>query len=364
MMWSRILAVVVVVAATLWIGSGVFGRTENPTENGAEQAHAAPVQPLFRVAVIEARVESHARAVTLSGRTEADDRASAVARSSGTILELNVRRGDRVKEGDVIAVLSDEAREAQVAEAEALFAQRRTDLDAKLKLITRGILAANQKNQLEADLRAAEAAVAAAKAEQERGQIRAPISGMVSQMPMTAGGAVEPGTSVAQIVALDPMLAVVEVAERQLAGLKVGDSAAVKLVTGEVAEGAIRFISPTASEGTRTYRLEVEIDNRSGAIRDGVTAEVELRLAAADAVRIPRSALTFSAEGKLSIRTVGADGAVASVPVRIVEDGRDEIWLSGPRSGDQVIVQGQDFVKDGQRVEAVENSAPALISRS
>jgi len=48
MMWSRILAVVVVVAATLWIGSGVFGRTESPAN--AEQAEAAPAQPLFRVA--------------------------------------------------------------------------------------------------------------------------------------------------------------------------------------------------------------------------------------------------------------------------------------------------------------------------
>ncbi|MBA3519120.1 MAG: efflux RND transporter periplasmic adaptor subunit [Rhizobiales bacterium] len=362
MMWSRILAVVVVVAATLWIGSGVFGRTESPAN--AEQAEAAPAQPLFRVAVIEAKVESHARSTALSGRTEADDRASAVARTTGTILELNVRRGDRVNEGDVIAVLSDEAREAQVAEAEALFQQRRTDLDAKLKLIKRGIIAANQKSQLESDLRAAEAALAAAEAEQERGQIRAPITGMVSELPMTAGQAVEPGASVAQIVALDPMLAVVEVAERQLAGLKVGDSASVKLVTGETAEGAIRFISPTASEGTRTYRLEVELDNRSGAIRDGITAEVELRLAAADAVRIPRSALTFSAEGQLSVRTVSAEGAVGSVPVRIVEDGREEIWVAGPRSGDQVIVQGQDFVKDGQRVEAVGTGAPALISRS
>jgi multidrug efflux system membrane fusion protein len=150
MMFSRILAVLIVIAATLWIGSGVLGRTEEPARAGTE---AAEEQPPFRVAVITAENEMHARTITLSGRTEADDRASAVARTNGSIAELKVRRGSVVAEGDVIAVLSDEAREAQVAQAEALVEMRRTDLDAKLQLIERGVIAANEKNQLEADLR-------------------------------------------------------------------------------------------------------------------------------------------------------------------------------------------------------------------
>ena len=363
MMWSRIVAVLVVIAASLWIGSGVFGRTENPAEAGPAQT-APAAQPLFRVAVVDAVPERHARSVVLSGRTEADDRASALARASGTILSLEVRRGDRVEEGETIAVLSDEAREAQVSQAEALVQQRRTDLDAKLKLIKRGVIAANEKNQLEADLRAAEAALATATAEQERAQVVAPISGVVSALPVTAGLAVQPGTAVAEIVALDPMLAVVEVAERQLAGLEVGDVANVQLVTGEKVDGKIRFISPTASEGTRTYRVDVELDNQSGKIRDGITAEVALQLAPVDAIRIPRSALTFSSEGQLSVRTVDAQNMVRSVPVKIVGDAREEVWVAGPASAAQVIVQGQDFVKDGQKVEAVPATAPALVSRS
>src|SRR5687768_16479308 len=106
MMWSRIAAVVIVIAASLWIGSGVMGRTEPSAEAGAAQP--AEQQPLFKVAVIGPVVESHARSLVLSGRTEADDRANAVARTAGTILELKVRRGDRVAEGDVLATLSDE----------------------------------------------------------------------------------------------------------------------------------------------------------------------------------------------------------------------------------------------------------------
>lgn len=367
MMFSRILAAVIVVAATLWIGSGVFGRTETP-EAAAPGAAAQPAaQPLFQVAVIEAAVEEHSRKLSLAGRTEADNRASAVARTSGSIVDLKVRRGDRVAEGDTIATLSDEARAAQVAEAEAVVAQKQSDLEAKLQLIKRGVMAANEKNALEAELRSAEAALAMAKAERERGLILAPIAGVVSQAPMTTGQAVQAGSMVAEVIALDPMLAIAEVAERQLGEIKVGDEAVVYLVTGQEAKGTIRYVSPTASEGTRTYRVEVEVDNADHAISDGVTAEIDFVLAPVASVRVPRSALTYSAAGSLSIRVVGADGVVASVPVEIVEDARDEVWVAGPADGAKIIVQGQDFVKDGQKVGTVDAggaSTPALTSQS
>ena len=364
MNFSRILAVVIVIGATLWIGSGVFGRTEEPAESAAAEQQPAE-QPRFRVSVVPARVESHARAVIVSGRTEADNRASAVARTAGSIVELKVRRGDRVEEGDVLATLSDEARQAQVEQARALVEQRQTDLNAQLQLIKRGVSARNTKNELEANLAAAEAALAQAEAEQERGQVVAPIGGVVNAVPVTTGQSLQPSTTVAEIVALDPMLAVIEVAERQLAGIEVGDRATVRLVTGQAVEGEVRFISATASEQTRTYRVDVELENGDGRIPDGITAEVELKLAPVDAVQVARSALTFSPEGKLSVRTVAQDGTVGSVPVTIVEDSRDAVWLAGPVDGSRIIVQGQDFVKDGQVVEAVPAPPPAAqISRS
>jgi membrane fusion protein, multidrug efflux system len=365
MTFSRILAAVIVVAATLWIGSGVLGRTETPTDAAAEKA--TPVAaPLFQVAVVSAHVEDHSRGLTLSGHTEADNRASAVARAIGSIVELKVKRGDHVNEGDIIATLTDEARDAKVAEAEALVQQRQADLDAKQQLIKRGIAPANDINQLEAQLRGAEASLATAKAERERGLVRAPITGVVSNVPMTTGQAMQAGGMVAEVIALDPMLAVAEIAERQLGQIKEGETAEVKLVTGQKAEGKVRYVSSTASTGTRTYRVEVALDNSDHAIADGVTADITFKLQPVPAVRLPRSALTFSASGELSVRIVGAGGIVASVPVSVVEDARDDMWLTGPKDGASVIVRGQDFVKDGQQVAPVDvtNAPPALLSNS
>jgi membrane fusion protein, multidrug efflux system len=178
----------------------------------------------------------------------------------------------------------------------------------------------------------------------------------VDSVPVEVGQALQVfinGADIAQIIALDPMLAVVEVAERQLGGVQAGGRAEVRLVTGEKREGVVRFVSKRASQSTRTYRVDVEMRNADGRISDGVTCEVDLLLAPVPAARVPRSALTFSSTGKLGVRHVGADGLVAFAAVSIVEDAGSSLWLSGVPDGARVIVEGQDFVKEGEAVEAV-----------
>ena len=351
---SRFAAVGIVAAAALWIASGHFLPHETGESKASIRSDGA-AKKTFRVAVMPAKVENHARKLVLSGRTEADRRVTVAARSGGVLTELRVRRGTRVKEGDIIAVLSDDARKAQVAQAESLVIQRRTELEAKRKLILTGNWPKLELVNLEAQLMAAEAALAAAQAELERAFVRAPFDGVVNDVTVEVGGAALPmmGREIATVVALDPMLAVVEVSERRLGGLRVGDTADVTLVTGEKLTGKVRFVAKTASQGTRTYRLEVELPNPDGTIPDGITAEVAIPVAATAAARVPRSALTIASSGDIGVRTVGDDGVVAFHRVTIVEDEQSYMWIAGVRDGARVIVQGQDFVREGQTVEAI-----------
>ena len=83
------------------------------------------------------------------------------------------------------------------------------------------------------------------------------------------------------------------------------NAAEVRLVTGQKAMGRVRYVAKTASQTTRTYRVEVELPNADGAIPDGITAEVAIPLAPVPATRVPRSALTFSSGGDLGVRVVG-----------------------------------------------------------
>jgi membrane fusion protein, multidrug efflux system len=362
---SRITAVGLVAAAALWIASGHFLPHETAESRAAIRTGDNDVKKLFRVAVTEANVVAHSRKLTLSGRTEADKRVTITARTGGVLTELRVRRGSMVKTGDVLAVLSDEAREAQVEQARSRFVQRKTELEAKMKLVNTGAIPRLEGVNLEAQLKAAEAALAAAEAELDRGTVRAPWPGVVSDVAVEVGKAAFSfmGADLLTIVALDPMLAVVEVAERKLAGIKQGDTAQVRLVTGETASGRIRFVSKTASQSTRTYRVEIELPNADGRIPDGITAEVSMPLAPVQAARVPRSALTFSSAGDLGVRIADAASKVAFVPVSVVEDQQEFMWVGGIADGARVIVQGQDFVREGQQVEAVGGEAPKTAAR-
>ena len=125
------------------------------------------------------------------------------------------------------------------------------------------------------------------------------------------------------------------------------------LVTGETFRGKVRFVSKTASQTTRTYRVEVELANPTGAIPDGITAEVLLAQAAVAATRIPRSALTISSSGDIGVRAVNEEGVVGFVPVRVAEDEQTFMWVTGIPDSARVIVQGQDFVREGQKVDTV-----------
>jgi membrane fusion protein, multidrug efflux system len=352
---SRVTALGLVVAAGLWIASGHLLPRESAESHAAIQTGEVAKKP-FRVAVIETFAVPHSRKLTISGRTQADKHVTLTARTGGILTELRVKRGMWVKEGDVIAVLSDDARAAQVAQAESLVTQRRTELEAKRKLIASGAIPRLDLVNLEATLKAADASLAAAEAERDRGVVRAPWSGVVNEVMVEVGEAAFSfqGRELAKVVALDPMLAVVEVAERKLAGIKVGEPAKVQLVTGETAAGRIRFVAKTASQSTRTYRVEVELPNPDGAIPDGITAEVSVQLAREAATRLPRSALTISSNGDIGVRSVDANGRVGFMPVSIVEDHQSQMWVAGIPDRTRVIIRGQDFVRDGQVVEAIE----------
>jgi multidrug efflux system membrane fusion protein len=123
-------------------------------------------------------------------------------------------------------------------------------------------------------------------------------------------------------------------------------------------------VSKSASATTRTYRVEVQVPNADGAIPDGITAEVSLKLKAEPATQIPRSALTFSSGGELGVRTVGEGDKVAFTPVAIAEDDQSQMWVTGIADGARVIVQGQDFVREGEKVTPVQAAAADVNAKT
>jgi multidrug efflux system membrane fusion protein len=354
MVFARVTALLVVVLAGLWIGSGYFRPAQPPAAPARVQTGE---KPLFRVVVATSQAKMHARRLTLTGRTQSDQRVMVSARTTGIVTRLAVKRGSEVAVGDLVAELSDEAREANVAQARARLSQRTAELDAREILARRGNFPTLNLEQLRAEKQAAEAALASAEAELSRAIITAPIAGIVNELPVEIGQGVQMGAQMAEIIAPDPMLAVVELPERRLQGVGVGDKAEIRLVTGEVRQGEVRFVARRPSGQTRTFRVDIRFSNPDAAIADGIAAEVTLVLAPVAAARVPRSALTFSSEGKLGLRIVDPESIVRFAPVELVEDDDSMIWVRGLSAGQRIIVRGQDFIREGEKVEAVMETA-------
>src|SRR5260221_6901706 len=184
---SRLIAVVLVIGAPAWI---ISSRMPPQAEEGAAPAateKATPTVPVQKVSVTAASPEDHQRTVVLSCVTQADHRAQAVARGAGVIITLSVSRGTPVKAGQVIATISDEGREANVAQAKALLDQRQSEYDNNKRLIDRGDAPRNALAGLESAVAAARAALAAAQAEANRSEGNPPIDGGLDTVPRPIG---------------------------------------------------------------------------------------------------------------------------------------------------------------------------------
>lgn len=344
------IAAALVILAAVWIISGRF--SEKPAEETGRPV-AALAAPPQRVSVATATPTPHQRQMVLSCTTKADHKASAVARGAGVITELTATRGEKVHANDVIAKISDEGRSASVAQAQAALDQAKLDFDTKSKLIANGDISRNTESSLQAAVASAEAGLAAAKAESDRSLVRAPIDGVINTVPVQLGQAVQIGVEIASVVEPDPMLAVGAISEARRIQVSAGQPATVRFIDGKTIKATVSFVSLSAETATRTYPVEAKIDNADAAVADGVTCEMTVTLAAETATPVPRSALVFSDAGQLGVRGADKDGKVRFIPLGLVDDGRDTVWVSGIDAPINLIVVGQDFVKDGDTVEMV-----------
>lgn len=360
--FHKLAALVVLVAFAAWVATGRFSSVGSASAEAEVSPTAAeqPKAPVRTVAVVTPPRVQHARAIRMSGQTEANQRAVLATRVGGVIAELPVKQGDRVKAGDLILMLDAEEKTAAVETARQVLVQREAEAVAAEHLVKSGNTPKLQADNARSALALAKSLLEAAAAELTRNQVRAPFDGIVDRVKVELGSAVMQGGEVATILNLDPVLAVGEISERDLGYLRNGEEADVRLVDGRIVTGNVRYISRDASSQTRTFRIEVAIPNADGAIPAGMTAEITLRTAATDAVILPRSVVTLSGTGDLGIRTVDNDGKVAFYPIDLVDDTATGLVLGGIPQDARIIVAGQDLVAEGDTVNPVEADADTI----
>ena len=360
-------------AIAAWMGSGdvIVGGQERPedvavgetggpdpdTEDGKDKA-------LFRVRVRDYQIESRAAALVLRGRTEAEVRLHVKAQTAGLVESLDVQKGARIKRGDLLCRLEVGARKAKVLEARAKVAQAELDYQASSKLSKKGHSSKVKVAADKATLDAARANLESAVLDLERTNITAPIDGVVEDVPAEIGDYLPIGGACATLVQLDPLIVVGAVAERDIGQLREGMGASAKLITGQTVTGKIRYIAPATDPKTRTFRIEAEIANPDRALREGVTTDLTIEFEAEPAHRLPTSLLTLDDAGRIGVRMVDNGDIVRFKPVKLLDDAQTNVWVGGLPERVRLIVVGQDYVTDGQKVEPVLEEALTAAARS
>lgn len=338
-------------------GSGEAEAATTPTEDTQADGGTGAVS------VVALRSEARVidSAVLLRGRTEAARQVDVRSETSGLVISEPLRKGARVEAGQLMCELDVGTRdvglaeaEARLAEASARLADARINENAADKLLADGFATETRVTAAQAavqsalaGVQSAQAGIAAANKELDRLKIRAPFAGLLESDSAEIGSLLQPGALCATVIQLNPIKLVGFVPETEVGRVTVGAPAGARLASGREIAGQVTFLSRSADPTTRTFRVEVAVDNSDLTISDGQTAEIAIASDGATAHLIPQSALTLNSEGSLGVRLVDADNRAAFAPVTVLRDTTEGIWVSGLAEAVSVIVVGQEFVTAG-----------------
>jgi len=346
---SYVLAFLLALGTVVWISSGVIGE-KAPTPKKTVAERNSQDSSLIKVRIRQLSAVDHPRVLVVTGRTNAIKDAEIKAETSGRVIASPATKGSLVDKGAVLLELAMDDRKARLLDAEAKAGSAKISYEASKNLQRKQFESQIKLAESNADLAKADAELAAIKLEIERTKIRAPFAGYVETLVPGPGDYVEAGDVVSMLVDLDPMRVIVNLTERDVAFIHLDDLAAIKLPSGREVGGTIRYISKVASDMTRTFRVDIWIDNPEASIPAGLTAEVQMNAGTRKAHQVPTSALTLNDLGMLGVRTLDNDDKVHFEPVMLLDDTPDGAWVSGLPDQVRVITVGQEFVVEGQKV--------------
>lgn len=339
------IALFIVVALSIWVGSGMRGQEEAPSDANTKQV-------LQKVRVTPMQAMQVEREVKLYGRTEPDRMATLRSESNARVIEVFVERGQSVSKGDLLVKLNTNDLEQRLVSAKALKKQMELELKGAKSLGKKGYQSEANLAQAEANVQSAEAEVETLKLAIARTHIKAPFDGIVNERFVELGDYLREGDDIAQVVDLDPLIISADVTEVDVSRLKLQQAATGRVVSGQVLEGKIRYISSVSTEGTNTFPIEVAVSNSEHQYVAGMSTELSIPLDEAWAIKMTPAVIALDEQGNIGVKTV-EQRRVKFIPIDIVKSERDGVWLAGLGRSADVITLGQGFVRDGDEVDVV-----------
>jgi membrane fusion protein (multidrug efflux system) len=222
------------------------------------------------------------------------------------------------------------------------------------RMKAQGYLSDRELEDLQLKQRQAEVAYDEARLALSRTQITAPFAGRVASRTVQLGETVTAGRECFRVVNANPLLARLYLPERELANIRVGQTATAMLESapGRPWAARVTLVNPVVDEAHGTFKVTLEVPNPRGEIRPGAFARIRIQAGhVADALLVPRRGV-LSEDGDTFVFVARGDSAVR-VPIRLGVEDRDTVQVvQGLAAGDRVVTVGHGGLKQGARIKA------------
>ena len=360
--------IIVVAAGAL---SGCRAARSEEADAAAETARAVPVRVQAAASVRRPHVTA------ASGVVQARTEVGVAFQVAGKVVAVGPDEGSTVRAGELLARMDPTDYRLGLAQAEAQAERAAQERERFRPLVAAGSVAANDYERIESGARQTAAAAALARKRLADTRLLAPLSGVVARRAIQPGETAAPGQPVFTIVDMDPVRVRIGVPEAEVAAVRVGQRADVRLpaLPGEHFAGRVTLVGIAADPTTRSYAVEVSVPNPAHRLKVGMVAEASVYgEQLTSAITVPATAVVRDADGATLVYVLdpstgsGQAAGDATVRARRVEAGaarEDAIEItSGLSAGEPVVVAGQQRVRDGSRVLVLSATASMTEPRA
>ena len=338
---------------------------KKPDTSKAEVTSAQQAVPI-RVATVPVIEDLVPELLTLTGSLRASQESEVAADASGKVTATFVERGQRVKQGDTLAILdargasiSATQAAAQTGLARAQVEQAQKECDRVKSLFKSGAISQAELDRTNSQCQTTQFSAAAAQAQQQNAQkavgdsvIRAPFSGVVGERYVNVGQYVQPSTRVASLYDPDPLRLELTVPEANVGAMKVETPVrfTVSSYPDQTFTGTVKFVSPNVRTSTRDLIIEALCPNGDGKLKPGMFVVAQLAAGERKLPVVPKTALKRDETGARLFVVV--DGRVQERIVQLAGDKEAVIGIAvGVKPGEAVVVQPGPDVRDGAQVQ-------------
>lgn len=329
-----------------------FGCSNNAQSKAPGEADEETLIPVEAALVEIGAIDA---VFTGTASLEAEEEAAVVARAGGVVKDIFVEEGDFVEAGQPLAQLDDERLALELQRAEVSLAKLNMDFQRHQELYVKKLIAPGEFESKKSDYDLQKQVRDMAQLELEYTTVRAPISGIISQRLVKIGNMIQSNEPTFHITDFDPLLAIMHVPERELHRIAMAQDAVIlvdALPDGRF-EGSVKRISPVVDPATGTFKVTIEVYDRSRMLKPGMFSRVLVTHDTHEnTLLVPKSSV-IREDDESAVFIIRDSVAYRRSVIVGYENGSVTEILSGIEQGDQIVVTGHGGLRDSSLVETV-----------